>query len=397
MGAPVITFNSLLDPVGVDEFFDNYYDQKPLHISGNPEKVAGICSWDDFNDILHRTTIWSDRSFHLVLDGTRLPASQFCEPAASRDGTRIMQPSSRRVVEYLDKGASIVLDLVETLTPGLRSGSEAIQMATGCRVSCNAYCSQSQHQAFPSHFDTMDVFAIHIEGKKTWRVYEGRFDGPLERPGFNQTSFSPEYHDKAKGDVAMEVELEPGDLLYLPKGVYHDALSSTDNCLHLSYGTTQPTGLDLMRWVMEGLDEAPLFRQPLPPHDAVADHDAHLAALRENLTELLKQPDIGAQFREDQRRKAFSVLSSVAVPEPLSRYRVRCRGARVVRRGSDWRVTTPESNSNLPDAAAGMAEWMLERDHFSRRDLVSDFSDTGEQTITETLQTLVSIGVLEPL
>lgn len=397
MTAPIITFKALLDPIGVDEFFADYYDKKPLHVPGSPEKVAGICSWDDFNDLLHRTSIWSDRSFNLVLDGKRLPAGQFCEPAASRDGARIMQPVSGRVVEYLDQGASIVLDLVETLTPGLRAASEAIQMATGSRVSCNAYCSQSEHQAFPSHFDTMDVFAIHVEGKKTWRVYEGRFEGPMERPGFNHTSFPPDYHDKAKGSLAIEVELKPGDLLYLPKGVYHDALASTHNCLHLSYGTTQPTGLDFMRWVIDGLDEAPLFRKPMPPHDAAAEHDAHIAVLRENLAELLQQPDVGSQFRDDQRHKAFSVLSSVAFPKPLSRYRVRGRGVKIVRRGSDWRVTTPEGNSNLPGDASGMVEWMLEQDHFSRRDLISAFPESNEQTITEILQTLTSVGVLEPL
>ncbi len=397
MTAPAITFKDLLDPIGVDEFFETYYDRKPLHVPGSPEKVAEICSWDDFNDLLHRTSIWSDRSFNLVLDGKRIPAAEFCEPAASRDGARIMQPASERVVPYLDRGASIVLDLIETLTPGLRAASEAIQMATGFRVSCNAYCSQSEHQAFPSHFDSMDVFAIHIEGRKTWRVYEGRFDGPMERPGFNHTSFPPDYHDKAKGALAMEVELNPGDLLYLPKGVYHDALASTENCLHLSYGTTQPTGLDFMRWVVDGLDEAPLFRKPMPPHDAAADHDARIAALRDSLVQLLQQPDIGSQFREDQRRKAFSVLSSVAVPKPLSRYRVRGRGVRVVRRGSDWRVTTPQGSANLPGDGSGMVDWMLERDHFARDDLAKAFPEAGEQVIIEISQSLISVGFLEPL
>lgn len=397
MSEPVTTFAKLLDPISVDEFFADYYDQKALHIPGNPEKVAGICSWDSFNDMLQRTAIWSDRSFKLALDGTTLTAGQYCEASANRDGMRVMRPDPERVVEYLGRGASIVLDLIETLTPGLRAASEALQMATGSRVSCNAYCSQKQHQAFPSHFDTMDVFAIHIEGMKTWRIYEGRFEGALERPGFNQTSFSPDYHDKAKGALAMEVNLKQGDLLYLPKGVYHDAMSATDNCLHLSFGTTQPTGLDFMRWLIDGLDEAPLFRQPMPPHDAVTEHDAHIGALRENLMEILQQGDVAGQFREDQRRKAFAMLTSVAVPNALSRYRVRGRGVRVVRRGSEWRVTAPEGNCNMPDGAEGMIEWMLVRDHFERQELAAEFGNMNEQAILDILQSLSSVGVLEAL
>ena len=397
MSEPITTFARLLDPIGVDAFFADYYDRKALHIPGTPEKVAGICSWDSFNDLLHRTAIWSDKSFKLVLDGTTLSPGQFCEAAANRDGMRVMRPVPEKVVEYLARGASIVLDLVETLTPGLRAAAQSIQMATGCRVSCNAYCSQAEHQAFPSHFDTMDVFAIHIEGNKTWRIYEGRFEGPLESPGFNQTSFSPEYHDKAKGKLAMEVEMKPGDLLYFPKGVYHDALSSSDNCLHLSYGITQSTGIDFLRWVAEGLDQAPLFRKPMPPHDAVGAHDAHLKALRENLMEILQQDDIASQFREEQRSKAFAMLTSVAVPASLSRYRVRGRGVRAVRRGPDWRVTAPQGNCNMPAGTEGMIEWMLARDHFARQELAAEFSAVNEQTILDILQSLSSIGVLEAL
>ncbi len=397
MSEPITTFSKLLDPITVDEFFADYFDQKALHIPGTPEKVAGICSWDGFNELLQRTAIWSDRSFKLALDGTTLSAGQYCEVAADRDGRRVMRPVPERVAECLDKGASIVLDLVETLTPGLRAATQAIQMATGCRVSCNVYCSQKAHQAFPSHFDTMDVFAIHIEGKKIWRIYEGRFEGALERPGFNQTSFSPEYHDKAKGKLAMEVELTPGDLLYFPKGMYHDALSSTDNCLHLSFGTTESTGLDFMRWMIDGLDQAPLFRKPMPPHDAVAAHDARIEELREELMEIMQQRDMASQYRDDQRDKAFAMLSSVAVPGTLSRYRVRGRGVRVVRRGSEWRVTAPDGNCNMPAGAEGMLEWMLARDHFERRELAAQFSGVNEQTIVDILQTLASVGVLEAL
>jgi ribosomal protein L16 Arg81 hydroxylase len=397
MSEPITTFSKLLDPISVDEFFTDYYDQKALHIPGTLEKVAGICSWDSINDLLQNTAIWSDRSFKLALDGTTLTAGQYCEAAANRDGMRTMRPVPEKVVEYLDQGASIVLDLLETLTPGLRAATQAIQMATGSRVSCNAYCSQKQHQAFPSHFDTMDVFAIHIEGIKVWRIYEGRFDGPIESSGFNQTSFSPDYHDKAKGNLAMEVELKPGDLLYFPKGMYHDAMSATDNCLHLSFGTTQTTGLDFMRWFIEGLDQAPLFRKALPPHDESAAHDAHIGGLRENLMEILQQGDVASQFREEQRRKAFSMLSNVAVPNALSRYRVRGRGVRVVRRGSEWRVTAPAGNCNMPEGAEGMLEWMLARDHFERGELAAQFSDMNEQAILDILQTLSSVGVLEAL
>ena len=88
--------------------------------------MADICSWQSFNELLQRTAIWSDRSFKLVLDGEKISAAQYCEAAANRDGMRVMRPVPEKVVEYLGQGASIVLDLVETLTPGLRAAAESI-------------------------------------------------------------------------------------------------------------------------------------------------------------------------------------------------------------------------------------------------------------------------------
>lgn len=397
MGEPVITFSELLDPISVDQFFGEYFDKKALHVSGNRDKVADICSWGSFNELLQRTAIWSDHSFKLVLDGNRIPGRSYCKPAGNRDGIRVMQPVPEKVVKYLDDGASIVLDLVETLSPGLRAASEAIQMATCSRVTCNAYCSQGEHQAFPSHFDSMDVFAIHVEGKKTWRIYEGRFEAPMEAPGYDHTSFPPDYHEQAKGDVEMEVEMTPGDLLYLPKGKYHDALASTDNCLHLSYGTTEPTGIDFMRWLVEGLDEAPIFRKAMPPYDDVTAHEAHVKALQESLIEILQNGDAAGQFREDQRSKAFSMLSSVGIPEPLHRYRVRGRGVRIVRRGQERQIAAPDGNTKVPEGAHEMIDWILMRDHFERGDLAVSFPDAKEQLIFDLLQALASVRVIEQI
>jgi hypothetical protein len=55
MSEPITTFSKLLDPITVDEFFTDYYDQKALHIPGTPGKAAGIFSWEAFNDLLQRT------------------------------------------------------------------------------------------------------------------------------------------------------------------------------------------------------------------------------------------------------------------------------------------------------------------------------------------------------
>ena len=47
------------------------------------------------------------------------------------------------------------------------------------RVAANVYCSFKGVQAFQTHFDLHDVFAVQAEGEKCWRVYEARADTPV--------------------------------------------------------------------------------------------------------------------------------------------------------------------------------------------------------------------------
>ena len=41
------------------------------------------------------------------------------------------------------------------------------------------YCSFKGVQAFQTHYDLHDVFAVQAEGEKTWRIYESRADAPV--------------------------------------------------------------------------------------------------------------------------------------------------------------------------------------------------------------------------
>lgn len=397
MSAPEMTFSHLLEPITVEDFFETYYDAKPLHIKGNPAKAAGVCSWESFDELVNKTGIWSDRTFKMVIDTERVPAGKYCASAPGRDGMSVLAPVSRKVQKHLDNGASIVLDLVETLTPGIRSVTHALEMALAARATCNAYFSQNQRQAFPSHFDSTDVFALHIEGAKVWRVYTGRFEDPMERPGFDHTSFSPDYHEKAKGDLMMEVHMEPGDLLYLPKGWYHDALASSDACLHLSFGISQPSGVNFMTWLARGLDQFPAFRKPMPPHDDIAAYDAHVETLKKEFMQVMERPDVVGQFREDQKAKAFGGLCNVDISGAGPRFRVRGRGVKVVRRGQDFQVAAPGGKGTLPDGGDAVLDWVLRRDHFRQGELADAVPEIREQQRLSILQTLTSVGVLETL
>lgn len=370
-----ITFASLLAPVTPAEFVRDTFRQYPLHILGSSAKTRHVCNWQDFGALLDMTALWTGSTLRLVLDRETIPPEDYCIRALGRDDQMVMRPDFVRVQEWLARGATIVADLVETLTPGIRATARALEMGLGAEVTCNAYCSQAGHQAFPSHFDSMEVFALQISGTKVWRIYERRFEHPVERPGHNYSSFDQAWHDQARGPLAMEVTLKPGDLLYIPKGTYHDALASDGESLHLSFGLTEATGLDYLRWVLGSLDDLAEFREALPAYDDRKAHDRHIGDLVQTLHRALQNPTLAAQFREEQRSRAHRLQSPVQMPPgPVTRqYRVRTAAASLTRSSGQVTVETDAGVIQRSGQQGTILRWIMERDSFLAAEMAERF------------------------
>ncbi len=58
---------------------------------------------------------------------------------------------------------------------------------------------------------------------------------------------------KKAGRMIDQITLKPGDLLYLPRGQYHDALASKSGSIHIAFGLTYFKPIDLMGVTWEKL------------------------------------------------------------------------------------------------------------------------------------------------
>ncbi|MFQ5466637.1 MAG: JmjC domain-containing protein [Kiloniellaceae bacterium] len=282
MAEPIDTFARLLAPLGEAEFFADVYHRRPLHVPGSPEKIADVMSWDSLNRML-AMDVWDGATLQLVLDRQRVPPAAYSRTALNRAQRQIMRPEAGKVLDFLRRGASLVLNNVETLHAPVLAIAEAIGTRIGAKVSANLYCSRPAHQAFDSHYDRHDVYALHVAGQKDWRVYEGRLEHPIEHAAFYNV---PQAEcDRLKGRVAHELTLRPGDLLYLPRGQFHDAMASREASIHLTFGCSEPTGLDWLTRLWERAVHDPAFRVDLP----LGAEGAGEAELRAHLTMLVER------------------------------------------------------------------------------------------------------------
>ena len=101
--------------------------------------------------------------------------------------------------------------------------------------------------------------------------------------------------DAARGPLAMEVRMRPGDVLYLPRGVYHDALAEDGASLHVSFSAAPHSGQRVMQLLEAAAMRDPDFRAYLPDWRAEggATLASHLTALGEKLAHR-RQPRVRA-------------------------------------------------------------------------------------------------------
>lgn len=80
------TLSRLLAPMDEAEFLAEYFDRKPVHIPGDPDKFREVMSWDKLNAILNMTAVWGSQSLKLVQDRQTIPPARYCRQATGREG-----------------------------------------------------------------------------------------------------------------------------------------------------------------------------------------------------------------------------------------------------------------------------------------------------------------------
>lgn len=377
--AMALSLSDLLSPVTPERFFAEFHDRQPLHIPGGAAKFAAILSWRAIDRLLDMTHIWSSHSLRLMMDTQAVPAEAYCIRATGRDGQPVQQPDSRKLREWVARGASVVMNDVDSLSPGLASVSDALEDAGLGKAQANVYISFRQHKAFPAHFDTHDVWAVQVEGEKVWNIWANRAEWPISHPSFR--SLGQAHHERAKGPLREKVVLKAGDLLYLPRGWYHDAITEADTSVHVAYGANAPLGLDLLSMLFERAIQDPLFRQPLPRQDGTPATQFALTTragqLGTRLSEYCREPRVlemlgrlVAEHRFHRGGNNLLATRGLAVPEAEGTppeetgeggFRVVAEGAKPVRRGSEWLLKTGAGTLPLSPAEAEAAGWVLSR------------------------------------
>lgn len=147
-----------------------------------------------------------------------------------------------QLFELISEGATVALNRIDRHSWPIRSLCHEISRLTGERATANAYLAASGTGSFGKHWDTHDVFAVQLRGRKRWRLFAPTFPLPLS----TQTSL----HHKAACPTTPVFDeiLEAGDLLYVPRGWWHLAEPIGELSFHVAIGTHTIRVIDYLLW-----------------------------------------------------------------------------------------------------------------------------------------------------
>jgi len=308
---PALTRCVSVDPA---KFAGAYWGRAPL-LSRADELGGGgftdLLSPEDADELLSRRGLRTP-FLRVAKDGALVAPARYTGGGGA--GAEIEdQVLDEKILQLYADGATLVLQGLHRVWPPLVAFAGELGAALGQPLQVNAYLTPAGNQGFSTHYDTHDVFVLQVDGRKRWRIHPPVLPDPLERQAWGGRA--DEVSATAAGEPAMDVVLEPGDALYLPRGWLHSAAAQDASSLHLTVGVRALTRYALVEALLAEAAEDRRLRASLPYGIDVSDPDQIEPELTETVEALRDWLETAspAAVAERLRRRAWPA----ARPAPL--------------------------------------------------------------------------------
>ncbi len=271
-----VDFCTLFEPLSVDLFLASYWEAKPIHISGNGSRnFDDLVAPRDLDQFLSRSDIRYP-SVRLVQGGVELTRDEYTREF--RLGGHLSDDLivNDRLFSAYNAGATIVVQQLQQSLPGFGVVTNAFEEAFGCNVHASAFITPPRSQGFTAHYDTHSFLAFQLSGSKNWNLYDTTALPPIREDRETELPWS-------QVAPTQQIELHAGDLLYVPRGTFHDAETSDDPSIHMTIGFFPPTWLDVTRAAISAASSQKTLRHAVPVAYEQSDLDAAVTDTIANL------------------------------------------------------------------------------------------------------------------
>lgn len=240
----------LVNPITPEMFFNKYWENEVLLLSRNNEAYwNGLLSLEVIDNVISSLNL-EYPDLCVAKANENIPKEQYLIKGEIVNVSKIYQ--------YFGDGHTIILNHLHDRLPVMAHLCRSMEFEFSMPFQTNIYLTPKNAQGFKAHYDAHCVFIIQVHGKKRWRIYQKALDRPTK--DHHNIDSTDEY-----GAPTMEFDLNPGDLVYIPRGVVHEAVTSDDQSMHITLGALAYTWADTLPDILRTISLADSeFRKSLP-------------------------------------------------------------------------------------------------------------------------------------
>lgn len=337
-------FSRIISPIDTKVFIADYWEQKPLFVSRNAPGFYDDALKTADIDVYFQNQHVSPGFLNVMLDGESCPPERwtYTLQKVSNNFTE-RQIDLKKLLKLFSQGATIIINSGETAFPSLIGLRRALESELKCFIQANIYITPPNSQGFAAHFDAHNVFILQIHGTKNWNLYETPIESPVRATSVESFGYE-------RGEPQAAFEMQPGDLLYIPRGLVHCARAEKNASIHITIGPMVRNWSTLLKRLAKQADEDANFRRLLPHGLNTENEQADFAAeFAEHLQKLIARTDFSAvhraDFIEEQRTDNRGRFTDSLQLEQLTADSVVCRRAFLdysIERNEEWLIVNFE-------------------------------------------------------
>lgn len=247
--------DKLLSPLPANEFVRDQWGRNFIHVGGSKDTFASLFSWDLLNSVLEQNRFNPTR-LRLYKAGVEIPAQRYLESPPIQGSGAGQRIKALEFTEELRHGATLILNCAEEFSASLRELAIKLERIFRKYVIVNLYAAFRTDNGFSLHSDNQDTLILQITGRKKWLVYEPKFR--------NVPNNEPDTRPRPTDVPIWDGILEEGSLFHIPRGWWHVAYPVDEPSLHVTITVKSHTGLDVLRWFVDGLKRSEIIRSNVP-------------------------------------------------------------------------------------------------------------------------------------
>jgi len=251
-------FEWMISPTVPSKFYSDYWEKKPLYIKRT--------------DQTYFKSLFSTKALEKIIREQRLLYGKNIDITSfDKDKRETHNPSGRVypavLWDFFNNGCSIRMLNPQTFHSAVWRLCATLQDHFHSMVGANVYLTPPGTQGFAPHWDDVEAFMLQLEGKKHWKIYGPR-DPSEVLPRYSSENLS---QSEMTSEPVIEVDLEPGDMIYMPRGTIHQGnCLEGEHSLHITISAYQLNSwTDLLEKLLpaalaEASAEDVEFRQGIP-------------------------------------------------------------------------------------------------------------------------------------